>query len=96
MVPDEVGNTGSSTSPCSDLFSGPEQFSEPECYAIDRFLNAHIGIFDAYLAVCKTVFLIIFHRIIVSIYLIIFYFSFILMIIQFCSHMETQKLVWYE
>jgi hypothetical protein len=53
MVPDEVGNTGSSTSPCSDVFSGPESFSEPECYAIDRFLNAHRGIFDAYLAVRK-------------------------------------------
>ncbi|KAL7013596.1 hypothetical protein ACKWTF_015485 [Chironomus riparius] len=50
MVPDEVGSTGSSTSPCSDVFSGPEAFSEPECHAIDKFLNSHKGIFDVYLA----------------------------------------------
>ena len=51
MVPDEVGTTGSSTSPCSDIFSGTVPFSEPECFAIDRFMNSHQGIFDAYLAV---------------------------------------------
>jgi carboxypeptidase A len=50
MIPDEVGTTGSSTSPCSDVFSGNMAFSEPECFAIDRFLNDHRGIFDAYLA----------------------------------------------
>lgn len=51
LVPDEVGNTGTSTSPCSDVYSGTEAFSEPECLAIDRFLNSHRGIFDAYIAV---------------------------------------------
>lgn len=51
MVPDEVGNTGTSTSPCSDVYSGTQAFTEPECLAIDRFLNFHRGIFDAYLAV---------------------------------------------
>ncbi|KAG5675035.1 hypothetical protein PVAND_004974 [Polypedilum vanderplanki] len=51
MVPEEItGSTGSSVSPCSDVYSGPYNFSEPECYAIDRFLDAHRGIFDAYLA----------------------------------------------
>lgn len=51
MVPDENGNTGSSTSPCSDIFSGPSAFSEPEMASIDNFLKNHPGIFDAYIAV---------------------------------------------
>lgn len=51
MVPDEYGTTGSSQSPCSDVFSGPKPFSEPETAAIDKFLSEHQGIFDAYLDV---------------------------------------------
>lgn len=56
MVPDEDGNTGSSTSPCSDTFSGPSALSEPECATVDNFLNENPGIFDTYIAVrtlCK-------------------------------------------
>ena len=52
MVPDENGSTGSSTSPCSDTFSGPFALSEPECASVDNFLNDNYGIFDAYIAVC--------------------------------------------
>jgi hypothetical protein len=51
MIPDEDGNTGSSTSPCSDTFSGPSPLSEPECAATDKFLSENPGIFDAFLAV---------------------------------------------
>lgn len=53
MVPDEDGNTGSSTSPCSDTFSGPYALSEPECATVDNFLNDNRGIFDTYIAVRK-------------------------------------------
>lgn len=51
MIPDEDGNTGSSSSPCSDTFSGAYALSESECSAIDKFLNDHTGIFDVFLAV---------------------------------------------
>lgn len=49
MVPDEYGDTGSSSSPCSDVFAGNRAFSEPETAAVDKFLSEHPGIFDAYL-----------------------------------------------
>lgn len=51
MVPDEYGVTGSSTSPCSDVFAGTHPFSEPETAAVNQFLTSHRGIFDIYLAV---------------------------------------------
>lgn len=51
MVPDEYGDTGSSTSPCSDVFSGTHPFSEPETFAVHNFLSNHTGIFDVYLDV---------------------------------------------
>jgi len=49
MVPDEYGVTGSSTSPCSDVFSGIQPFSEPETFAVHNFLSNHTGMFDVYL-----------------------------------------------
>ena len=51
MVPDEYGSTGSSTSPCSDVFSGVQPFSEPETFAIHNFLSNNTGKFDVYLDV---------------------------------------------
>jgi carboxypeptidase A len=51
MVPDENGNTGTSSSSCNDIFPGYTPFSEVETAALDQYLRKHHGKFDAYIAV---------------------------------------------
>lgn len=50
MTPDETGNPGASTNPCSDTFSGNSPFSEPETTAVQNYVTQHRGEFDLYLA----------------------------------------------
>lgn len=50
MTPDEGGNLGASTNPCSETFAGDRPFSESETAAIDDYLSRHFQQFDIYLS----------------------------------------------
>lgn len=50
LVPDEGGNLGASTSPCSDTYAGPSAFSEPETTAINNYIGQVAYHTDVYLS----------------------------------------------
>lgn len=50
LIPDESGNLGASTVPCSDTYAGPHPFSENETIAINRYIENHPAQFDVFLS----------------------------------------------